>query len=148
MGRPGFRPIMGPMQRQWNQAISRLALAAVLALAFMPSLSRVVRVVSAPQPRPAQHHDHAGLAGMHHDMASMPGMHHPPAQQGHGGPAIPADGDCEYCPILASLSLPGVHVLAVPALAWPPHWDHAGSLGQPGRNVVAGLGARGPPMLG
>lgn len=142
---------MGTMTRQWNQVFSRLALAATLALVFMPSLSRLVQAVAAQQPQPAQPHGHAGMhdmAGMHHDMAGMHGMHQPPAQEGHGGPAMPAEGDCDYCPILASLSLPDIHVLAVPALAWPPHWDHAGSLGQPGRIAVTGLGARGPPMPG
>lgn len=110
---------MGAMSRRWNQAFSRLALAAVLALVFMPSLGRVVRVVAAQPQQQAQHHDHAGMAGMHHDMAGMHGMRRSPAQQGHGGPAVPAEGDCEYCPILASLSLPGTCVFAVPALAWP-----------------------------
>ncbi len=138
---------MGAMSRQWNQVFSRLALAATLALVFMPSLGRVVRVVSAQPQQQAQHHDHAGMAGMH-DMAGMHGMHQSPAQEGHGGPAVPADGDCEYCPILASLSLPGAYVFAVPALAWPLRWGASGSLGQPGRAVVTGLGARGPPSVG
>ena len=135
---------MGSMSRRWNQVFSRLALAAVLALVFMPSLGRVVRVVAAQPQQQAQHHDHAGM----HDMAGMHGMHQPPAQEGHGGPAIPADGDCEYCPILASLSLPGACVFAVPALAWLPRWSDTGSLAQPGRVVGTGLGARGPPFAG
>lgn len=141
------------MSRQWSQAFSRLALAAALALVFMPSLSRVMQVAAAQQQRQAQHHHAAAMDGMAamHDMQGMHashGMQQAPAHDGHRMPATPAEGDCDYCPILASLSLPDIHVLAVPALAWPPHWDHAGSLGQPGRIVVAGLGARGPPVLG
>ncbi len=108
----------------------------MLALALVPSLGRLVQG-SAMRLHASQVHGH--------DCAEMT---QPPAGGGNGGHTLPADGDCAYCPILASLSLPAVQVFAIPALSWPRYWNDIGTQGRPREVAATGLGARGPPVHG
>ncbi len=137
--------------------MTRLALAAILLLAAMPSVSRwVASLAAVPQGMAMTIAvDDGGMAMDADAMSAMPGHH----AHGHAsGPDRQApmpmgggthDGDvCAYCPLLASL-LPGLLALAVllPLLwrARAPAWTSA-----PRRHALPplrGLGARGPPIL-
>lgn len=62
---------------------------------------------------------------------------------------VPLPGeDCDYCPLLASLSLPGAALLPAAPVIWSPERAPAASPGQPGSVALPGLGARGPPQAG
>jgi hypothetical protein len=152
--------IIATMLRRWSPAFARFALVPMLALVFMPSASRLVQAFAAQpqmlmmdgQPCDMNMSDmdmdgmdmsDMGMAGM-----DMSNMHHPSAGDKHGGHAMPAEGDCAFCPILAALSLPEVFVSSFAALTWPQQWQQSGSFGEISQIAVAGLGARGPPALG
>jgi hypothetical protein len=109
----------------------------MLALVLMPSVSRVMRAVAVQTQ--AQEMCHG---------ADPDGRQKPFADASHGEHLLPADGDCAYCPILASLSLPETCVFAVAAMTWPQHWEESGTFGQSGQIADTGLGARGPPVTG
>lgn len=132
--------------------MTRLALAAVLLLAVMPTLSRwldsrhvapaevaMAMCTGAGMTMLSGHRGHAPAP----DAASM--SHPEPSPMPMGGMH---DGDvCAYCPLLTSL-LP---VLLVLALVLPPlrrirlpSWATPAQAAQP---CLSGLGARGPPIL-
>jgi hypothetical protein len=135
--------------------MAALGLVAMLLMAFLPTIGRLAGTpehgahhLAALAATPSQHaghgQGHAMHAGMqHHGMRHAPAPAAPLAPTEH--PRSPHSGDCEYCPLLASLV-----GFAVPSL--PPVPGGAATVPLPspvahcaGGVVVAGLGARGPP---
>jgi len=130
------------MHSHLSRTMLRLALLASLLLALVPSLVRLGGHTHAHGFSPAR------VAGMH----AMHRLHaHGGAMPGAGGgvPWTPADddGDCAYCPLLASLALATFVLLVLPpqrAPGWQPAWFTIApkhSIRHP-----CGLGSRGPPL--
>lgn len=122
----------------------RLALAAILLMAVMPTVSRWL--ASSMPTEAAPTHDMAGMAGMmveshHHHAGNVPAP--APAPSPHEGMQHDV---CAYCPLLASLApilllalvlLPPSRQLRLPLLRdFAPHTTP----------LLLGLGARGPPI--
>ena len=155
------------MPRTARRLMSHLALVAIVLLATLPTLGRVL---SAPvaQPPPAVHamhhmpgmtHDMAGMARADHG-ATMPAMHHLPVREAldaseaarasrhpHQGNQHEghAEGDCDYCPLLHSLlATPGVALLAIGEAALPAPQFRMSTAALPW-HYPSGLGSRGPP---
>ena len=135
----------------FHSLMHRLALAATLALALVPTVGRVAKAGADV--------DHGG---MHHATAAAPvadphAAHHAHHAMADAPPVAPAptpapmphhgDGDCEYCPLLQGLVTPAP--VAVAALdAAPP--AHVVQRNTPARIVFRhpnGLGSRGPPSI-
>jgi hypothetical protein len=117
-----------------------LALAAVMLLALMPSVARFLAVHAGAQPR-------AGWV----ELCTMSGLKlvkldaTAPAAPDHGVPTH--GGDCDYCPLLHSLT-PAATSPAMALAALPPLPAPALRAAQRTPDPAAtGLGSRGPPAL-
>lgn len=121
--------------------MTRLALLAVLLLALVPSLGRMLPAAAPQWPQAASELcTSTGLKWVAVDVGLFSGT---PAPQ----PSMPAGGDhCDYCPLAASLSLlvPPLALLAPsPLRGTAPAWV-APRLRTPAN--LRGLGGQGPPL--
>lgn len=123
------------MTRQWNRAFACIALAAMFSLALLPSLGRLGGTPPDHAVTPSPMATHAATC------ADMPGAPDSPAPPGHP----PGSYDCDYCPLLAGLSLPAIPATAIAPLPSPRGWRDTGSRSRRHAFVPIGLGARGPP---
>ena len=151
------------MPRAAHRLMTHLALLAILLLATLPTLGRVLSAtapVLQPVTMPQAMHHMAGMAhGNHGAMATMPAMHHMP----DGGALVPAphiaqhpgggqhsghgEGDCDYCPLLHSLlAMPGVALSAIDEAALPSPQFRMFAAALPW-HYPNGLGSRGPPHI-
>lgn len=130
--------------RRFQHWMSRLALAAVLLLALLPTIGRWVEVSGQRLP-PAliAMCTSAGLSLFTAD-SLPPGETSPAAGMPAG--TMTAD-DCPYCPLLAKIAPLVLAILALFAL--PPIWRPSGreARGRRPAHVHGMLGARGPPLL-
>ena len=118
----------------FQRPMRALALAAVLLLALMPSVARLLASQAG-----------AGAQAGWVELCTMAGLKL--VKLDPAAPAAPAHGgDCDYCPLLASLTPPAAQpplLLAAPAPMPAP----AARAGQRHPTAaVAGLGSRGPPL--
>jgi hypothetical protein len=161
------------MPRTVRRLMTHLALLAIVLLATLPTVGRMLST-EAPAPQPvatpqAMHH----MPGMAHDMAGMThaghaammhSMHHMPAGEPSLGDAKATsgepvarhqhsgdqhsghgEGDCDYCPLLHSLlAMPGVALLTTPEAALPAPQFRMLAAALPW-HYPSGLGSRGPP---
>lgn len=127
--------------------MARLALAAILLMAVMPTISRWLQSNAAAQPAAAM------MAAAHEGMAGMASHHHHNAGAGADSEQAPVpmggmhDEACAYCPLLASLApvlLALLVLLHTLRRAMLPAWIPLGGHALPQR---LGLGARGPPLF-
>lgn len=158
------------MPRAAHRLMTHMALLAIVLLATLPTLGRVLSApVSQPATMaramlhlPAMDHGMAGMAhGDHGAMAMMPAMHRMPAShaarpspphvsqhpdggdqhRGHG------EGDCNYCPLLHSLlAMPGVALSAAEEASLPAPQFRMSAAALPW-HYPSGLGSRGPPRI-
>ena len=130
--------------RRFRHWMARLALAAVLSLALLPTLGRWVEAGGQRLP-PAlvAMCTSAGLS-LFATERLPPGESSPAV----GMPAgTTAAEDCPYCPLLAKIAPLVLAILALFAL--PPPWRSSvrEARGRPLAHVHGMLGARGPPLL-
>lgn len=130
--------------RRYRYWMARLALAAVLALALLPTLGRLVEAGGQRLP-PALvvMCTSAGLSLFTTD--SLPPGETSPATAMPPGPM--AADDCPYCPLLAKIAplVLALLVLHAPSTPWRPNLRETH-----GRRLAPApgmLGARGPPLL-
>lgn len=125
-------------RRRLQHLMRHLALAAILLLALVPTVGRLV---DAGRDAPL-----AGLAMCTGDGLAWSS----PAALFQGGDPVPVgtqlDADCDYCPLLAS-TVPVVlaALLLLPPPASPPSFDSTMAPPRDAR-LAHGLGARGPPL--
>lgn len=143
---------LAPLFQHW---MVRLALLAILLVAMMPTISRVLLSNGVGMPAASMHAGHHGMT--HHAATAMDGMVMPHGQghDGHGqmhgtqkkSPSPMDDEVCDYCPLLSSLA---PLVLLVLLLAAPQsrrfvaRLDRTHAAKPP---LLHGLGARGPPSV-
>lgn len=126
-------------------AMARLALAAILLLAMLPTLGRLAeRGAPAGDSGWAAMCTSAGLAYVRLSGLPAAASH----DDGGGAPAHPQDADCAYCPLLAALVAAGLWLLLAP------HCDVrriavaiAHALPRAAVFHPCGLGSRGPPLI-
>ena len=161
------------MPRTVRRLMTHLALLAIVLLATLPTLGRVLSAAApamhpATMPQAMHHvpgmaHDRAGMARAGH-AGMMHSMHHmgagemsageakatstaPLAQQQRTGDQHSGhgEGDCDYCPLLHSLlAAPGVALLALDGAALPTPQVRMFAAALPW-HYPSGLGSRGPP---
>ena len=153
------------MLRTGHRLTTHLALLAIVLLATLPTLGRVLSATSSTSPSvtrpqamhhmPGMAHDMAGMAQVDHGaMATMHAMHQRPAGDAKS-PSPPhaardqhrdhGEGDCDYCPLLHSLLASGdIALLAIGEAALPAPQLRMLSAALPW-HYPSGLGSRGPP---
>jgi hypothetical protein len=121
----------------FQRPMRALALMAVLLLALMPSATRLVA---------ARSHAHAGWA----QLCTVTGLklvQLSPDTPDERDAAGHAQGDCDYCPLLASLSAPDAGPQPLLAALPPAAAPALRASQRPPALHTAGLGSRGPPPL-
>jgi hypothetical protein len=125
----------------FQRPMRALALMAVLLLALVPSASRLLASRAAADA-------HAGWA----ELCTVAGLKlvklAPAAPQAPGDPAAAHghDGDCAYCPLLASLGTPIATPVLLLALLPPATAPVLQASERPTEPRTHGLGSRGPPL--
>jgi hypothetical protein len=141
----------------FQRLMHRLAMAATLALVLVPALGRMAQANHAAMAMPphamamshdmpahdmAAHdmsaHDMSAHA-QHHAAASAPAPEPPSSMPHHGG------GDCDYCPLLASMVAAKAPALIAPARAMQAAPMPIVATATPPQRHPTGLLSRGPP---
>lgn len=129
--------------RPFHTGMLRLAFAAILLLAFVPTLGRLAG---------AQAQGGWDRAGAYLTaICTVAGLKYVQLPAGDAGAADTPSGhpgaDCDYCPLLASLLLLGWWLLAFPS-PWPTRsTPRRGAQAHGRRRHPCGLGSRGPPRM-
>jgi hypothetical protein len=130
--------------RSFRQTMLWLAMIATLLMALMPSLVRVTGHAFDMQDQVSA--QAVAVDGTMHSMCGHNGMMGATSRSvRHGNNGC---GDCEYCPLLASLALPVLALLILPTQGSPAGFLSRRLVALPvAERYPCGLGSRGPPLV-
>ena len=130
--------------RRFRQWMARLALAAILLLALLPTLGRLVEAGGQRLPPALVAMCTSAGLGLFAPDRLTPGETSPAAGMPAG--TMAAD-DCPYCPLLAKIAPLLLAILGLFALPTPWRPNVREARGRRRAHVHGMLGARGPPLL-